>query len=990
MTPDKNAIHGLRGYLLLSLLLMLCYEVGWSQELKFIHIGTEQGLPSSEVYSIIQDRKGYIWGSTDAGIFRYNGEKFNVFTKNQGLPDNTIFHLTEDSKGRIWMAGMNKSVAYIQNDSIVQIAANKDIQNLLKVPTALILSIMEGDDGSIELGTTHLPITILPANNFAHAVIDSSSDKTAAFVVRGTRHGIITASVNNFDPKGLNFKIAIEKGDKLLHYNPSIVGSSNIRAIRTGSDEILIGVSNLLMYIDKNNTLLNKRLEKYITTLYSDRNNAFWTGSASNGLHYYPHGDLNEQPLQFLKGLTPTCVIEDYEGGIWVSTIERGIYYAPNKYVFNYASSSILNGHVNGMGLSPDHHLIGVTTDYQFFRMDDTQVAYSYKNTYPITFRQFFRFSTYENDLFGAGYYSGKLSPEFRFTSFYKSEQGVPCGGSDILPVSADSQWLVVDGWLLLMYQNKIKKNYEIPAKSVQIRKDRQGQIWIATFDGAYTLRNEHIVRIPIHPAADHDRITAMLSMDDGTMVLATRNNGVFLYKDGKCERLTVRDGLGSNKCTALTRENSSKIWVATSNGVSCIALMNGERAHITNFDLSNGLISNEINDIIFLQNRLWLASKKGLMFMATDQAIFNTTPPLVSVSGFQVNGLSIPSLNNRDLPYNENTIRMDIDVLTFKKQGATTFYYRLKGSSNESMKLGSGRTLELQNLLPGTYQLEIYGMNNNGILSDFPLVYSFTILPAFWTTWWFISICLLSALIITWLVFRWQLRVSNRKQEEKAAYQQQLSQYQLTALRSQMNPHFIFNAFNGIQRYVLQKDKFETYEYITKFSQLIRDVLEESSKDSISLEKEIEMIRTYVEIEQLRFDNGFDFDLHVEVVENDLNIELPGMLLQPLIENAIWHGLMPLKDRIGRLEVSIAGNEDVLKICIRDNGIGRSASDRIRKNVKHTSYGMKLIQDRIRLINENGIHHRIDLQYTDLSNEHNESVGTEVCIQIHYINPTT
>ena len=230
------------------------------------------------------------------------------------------------------------------------------------------------------------------------------------------------------------------------------------------------------------------------------------------------------------------------------------------------------------------------------------------------------------------------------------------------------------------------------------------------------------------------------------------------------------------------------------------------------------------------------------------------------------------------------------------------------------------------------------------------------------------------------------ELKIKQLESEKsQIEYQRNLGSYYLTALRCQMNPHFIFNCLNSIKLYTLENDSASASEYITKFSKLIRLVMENSAKGKILLSSELDMLRLYIELEAMRFKEKLCFNFYIEKdVEPDY-IELPPLLLQPYVENAIWHGLMP-KEEGGKIDIEVAMNSDrsLLKLVITDNGIGRARSADLgnAKPTKHKSYGIKVTSDRIDLINqvytagaEATIH--------DLMDDAGKPSGTKVIIQI-------
>jgi LytS/YehU family sensor histidine kinase len=229
-----------------------------------------------------------------------------------------------------------------------------------------------------------------------------------------------------------------------------------------------------------------------------------------------------------------------------------------------------------------------------------------------------------------------------------------------------------------------------------------------------------------------------------------------------------------------------------------------------------------------------------------------------------------------------------------------------------------------------------------------------------------------------------WSVTARLRREREAAARAEALrTRAELSALRAQMNPHFIFNAINSIQHFVLQNDSERAYNYLAKFSRLIRLVLDQSQSVSIPLDQELKMLDLYIELELLRFERPFRYEVDVdEQLKND-NIKIPGMLVQPFIENAIWHGLLPKKEGEAWLRITFRKKPGFAEITIEDNGVGRKAASQARqKDGKKRSYGLQITEERLRLAE----HKRSDqptIHIIDLEDEQGNPTGTKEVINV-------
>jgi sensor histidine kinase YesM len=247
----------------------------------------------------------------------------------------------------------------------------------------------------------------------------------------------------------------------------------------------------------------------------------------------------------------------------------------------------------------------------------------------------------------------------------------------------------------------------------------------------------------------------------------------------------------------------------------------------------------------------------------------------------------------------------------------------------------------------------------------------------------WYVPVIILVLVIVSVVFVRAQLKAIRKREKEKTRLQQQLYQSEMRALRSQMNPHFIFNAINSIQHYVLTNEKDLANKYLVKFSKLMRNILDLSKEELISLSEELETVKLYLEIEALRFNNAFTFSFNVSDDIDPNFVKIPPLLIQPFVENAIWHGLLP-KEGEKRLDIDVSSRKNIVMIVINDNGIGREAAQKFKANsdLQRRSLGMDITQDRLNVIREiHGIF--ITFNVLDKIDPAGNPLGTNVVIEL-------
>jgi LytS/YehU family sensor histidine kinase len=277
--------------------------------------------------------------------------------------------------------------------------------------------------------------------------------------------------------------------------------------------------------------------------------------------------------------------------------------------------------------------------------------------------------------------------------------------------------------------------------------------------------------------------------------------------------------------------------------------------------------------------------------------------------------------------------------------------------------------------------------VNNDGIKSSNPVVLYFEIEKPFWQRIWFIITGIVLLGFIFFLSFMLIAKRIRKKEEEKTLINKQLAEFQLTALQAQMNPHFIFNAINSIQNYILKKEEREAYNYLAKFSKLIRTVLYNSEQKTLSLDEELETVKLYIDLEQLRFNKKFEFNLEISADVDIYSVQVPTMLIQPYVENAIWHGLMNLEaEKNGILNINILIKNSLLKIVVEDNGIGREQSGKYQKESIHQPVAMKLTEKRLSVINMMKDYNGAKVLVSDIINPAGKISGTRVEIYLPII----
>jgi sensor histidine kinase YesM len=313
---------------------------------------------------------------------------------------------------------------------------------------------------------------------------------------------------------------------------------------------------------------------------------------------------------------------------------------------------------------------------------------------------------------------------------------------------------------------------------------------------------------------------------------------------------------------------------------------------------------------------------------------------------------------------------------------GSSKITHHLTGKLNQSgiLDIQKDKSLHFERLPQGDYDLEIYATNEDDLKSD-SLKLKLKVLKPYYLTWWFISLIALGLILLVYLLIKWRIQIISKKNIEKIQHERlkiKALNSELNAIRAQMNPHFIFNCLSSIQSKILDDDSQNAYENLTVFTKLLREALLFTSKEFISLEEEISFIKKYVHLEQMRREGAFEFQLEIAEKLDLKQIKFPSLITQPIIENAILHGLMHQEGpNLLTFRAKIADNSEQLIIEIEDNGIGlkESKEKNLVSRKKHVSFGGQAIMERVELLQKRN--YRVDIQTIELRK------GTKVIITI-------
>lgn len=971
-----------------------------AQEPYYIHWDVQKGLPSDEVYGIVFDNQRILWANTDRGVFRYDGYNYRQFTVSDGLPENTNLRIFKDPQGRIWVSGLNNSLSYFENDSVVISPFSRSTIQLGGF-RQYIQQIEFNSDGSINLcynrpGLFHFVPGQRPDSITAHK--RKIPDADLCIFYNGEHYIWDMIGYPKRDP---SVKSKLTRSGNEYYLSSGILPMINtyrkdLHPI--GPDEFLFSYGHKVFHIRGESIIAEKNYRNEVVDVFIDREGNFWVGLLIEGAFKYPGGDLNSKPVRFLQNESISGIAQDHEGNLWFSTLNDGLYqcgtlsaavYYPNPWVKK--ENSILTLATDGNTI-----FLGTLTGKMWQASPVSGGIYELKEMpVPLStgaIRRIIRPNEKEFIL-------------YRDTVWMINKNGKQSGFGNIPGYAYDGAKLPDGQWLISFFEsfrlvrdgkirgliNSDTLKHRFPdnpdagkavlrARTLLI--DNQDRLWIGSHDGGlFSMDGESITSWASKDSLLRMRTRDIIQAGKDIWVSVSDYGILIIHPDSTMTRLTKKNNLSSDIVDVMYAAGDDVVWAGTGGGLNKITVTGNPQDPylIEYYTQTEGLPSNRIYDITGLDGKIWLATEKGAIEINPDIKEPPHLIPSVYFEKMEVNG-QMRELNSPIvLKPDENNLVFRYKSISYLPFGSIRYWYRLNGVDTDWI-----RTEDIEarypDLPPGLYSFQVTASYDEKLDDQRSIILSFRILKKWYQTILFKGFLILLALTASagssWLIYKGQ--------KKKAMMKQKLLMAEKRALLAQMNPHFIFNSLNSIQHFIVQHDELHANNYLTDFSSLIRRTLENSRKNMIFLVDEIDTLRLYLEMEKLRFEEEFDYKIDRDP-GIDYNVTMiPPMLIQPLVENAIWHGLTPLKTK-GSLNISFIRNQKHFICRIEDNGVGRDHASNLKgKRNSHESTGMKNLEERISLLNQmNSI--KILLTVLDLKDAAGNATGTLVELEIPF-----
>ncbi len=952
----------------------------WGQDYSLRNFTVKDGLPSQEVYCALQDRKGQMWFGSDAGVSVYNGFHFTNYSTRDGLLDNSVFAMCEDSLDRIWFGTLNRKVFYYSNNRFRP--ALTVTGDTITVPKGHILRLFVIGN-AVYMNTSYSTYKLLPDKNaFRLDSIDGGNTGNSV-TLRQMAPGMYACFHERGGFKEDFFSIVLHRGTKTQVYavpNRNQTVFPMFWTARELHDTVIytIGKAVYMLRPDGSATLYEQPKDVF----YSDiRQGKFVVRSEELGMRFFKFPELiKPEKIQF-PNYTVTSAFNDHEGGYWFTTLESGVFYSTSFGRVRNPAGAVNNINIRSIRTADSTLFVanksGTITTYKTgsegelyeehtFQAGDDNVLFDFETDgtylYAATRNGMFIYTHEKGQFRQTGLYGAKhmrdISLPDRHT-FYSISR------NEIFVLNGDNVTEVLENTAL-------PEAFQIFASN--------DTIYMGGTNGLFRLDSKQPRKIEIPGINKLEHIHIIIRDNKGRFCLGTEESGLVLFDKGRSLIAGTAAGLISNNVTGLVFSDDSTLWVSTKRGLSKVILKQELAvSRIENFDVTNGLINDNINCLAYFRGILCFGTQSGFFAIHENDLQQNRTRPQIFID--RIENLKAEQKSGL-FGYDENDLRLHISVSSFRNAGNIPVKYKLRKEDTtfyyQNISNGSLTLLQLE---PGDYEISIYAANNNGFWSEKAATCSFSIAKPFWRQtyfWLLISVLLLLAVLLS---ARFRVRQITRREKEKAEFEIQIENLKNQALRLQMNPHFLFNALNAIQGFYANENKALAKNYIHNLSRLLRLILESSKQDEILLENEIEIVRAYLDLTVLRFEDKLDYSIQVEqgLPLNRLNV--PPMILQPFIENAFIHGIAP-KEGKGHIALAFRIEHNQLICTITDNGIGRKASAAMKLISVQRSSGINITRERIALLNKkHDSTNTVEIQ--DLTGEDGSAAGTRVILKL-------
>lgn len=945
----------------------------------YIQYTVKDGLPQMQCMKLIQDHKGYIWVGTKWGLSKYNGITFKNYFIENGQSDNRIIDIKEDKNGTIWVLTQD-GLSTIIDDRITHYPTKESFlfknDYLITDPrnenTVWIIEgyfnkrLIKFSNGAFEIKYTSKNGN-LRGLSFDHkkqkiVFTEITQSKSKVFTYKNNTlklehqiagHRLILKhhdqlAIKSKSKQTIIYKLTQKDTLELLQYD------KNIEIIKRLNDSTIIFSTSKFAPRMPVNILIHNRLLKtsnhfdQINDLLQDSEGNIWVASETGLFKIVPF--YNYSKNENMPGYV-WSVQEDTNQNIWFASYSSNyLHYLKQGLIHKYPKKFSNTAFYMGGIQAQDGH--------NYFTTNSGVVVYD-KNSFSDldlpkkeAVLSIFEDETTSNLYFGS--YNGlfiknKLGTYLHNTNFVKGKEEVVL---KIIKNKKGELWFITKKSFGMINKSGdiVYKNESID-NGLSIHSDTRGNLWIGTKNNFYFYDYQNIINIQ-HPELKY-MIGSVIDAGDNQITYGGLRGIGILDLD---EFYRVYKNVKTSKPKVINAEN-----------------------FVTYYSSSHGFLGEEVGQNAMFKdskNRIWVPTNTNVVMFNPKDLKRNIKAPKTYITNLESSNDNINwvKLNNaKRLHYTDNNIRFNYIGISHTAPKEVKYKYRLVGFSNEWVNATKNSQVTYTNLDPGNYTFELKASNNNNIWTKETVTRSFEIKSVYWKTVWFQLLCLIIIIGILYLTITFFYHQRKRKIE----FSERLNALQMKAVQSQLYPHLLFNAASATGSVIYKENKDKAYDFVVKLSQLMRRALVDNQKAYKNLQDELDFVKNYLEIQKIRFSERFDYLINIDARAN-MDLEVPQMVVQTYVENAIKHGLEPLR-KGGLLSIDVIAKENGIQIVVQDNGIGIKEA---KKNATEgTRSGMKIMKEIYKMHNENSTT-KINVKLIDLYEKGEK--GTKVIIDFN------
>lgn len=892
---------------------------------KSFHFTSDDGLPCNSIYAVCEDQNGNIVLGTDNGLSVFDGNDFINFNVKDGLVNPYIVGVCSDQDGTIWLINYKGNLQKFQQNKIIDTKVFTGYNNqIFAAKNRLFLYTMQNRKVN---------------NIFPFMAVDRKTLQTVA-IQNHANPQLIAPPILNQN----NEEIKLIDGH-LVYKNYNITVSNDIKFIHKvifRKNDVCVLDEKYLFIIDFSSKIINKiklptplsenPIFKY--DFIVDQQQNCWLNVQGQGIFVLKNNIW--QSINKSLGLNPAdnanFLYCDTRGRMWIATNQNGLFCIPSASAENIRFDNEEN-YFDGFALSQNKKSLFVATKFCLFAYHNDAFSLLQKSNAavrienfegtPVTYNAQQHSPKWNQDL-GLLSISGKHLIKKGKNKFY-----VLAGNASINVFENGSS--VIQSLRLKISENEVIK--QIVGYKNEYYFNNSKKIDIRSFDLDYIYKKRDL------------KFTIKGYIEDFVFVRDTMwiaaNNAVYkVFQEKIVDSITqINDAKIDNIHKIVQIEND--VFLCAGNGLFMISRNKNRVLNKYNF-----LPNNEVYNVTIFENKLFVATKDGLAKLDLNLIRQKTQKPKLSFFYNDFESLKIKQIEKTvAIAAAQNSFQIHFKIQNFNAVKNQMVQYHIDDSNWITI---TNKTISFETISYGKHSILVRAKDVN---SDWEtksiLVYRNY---PFFLKWWFILLVVILTVILLKIVFDRVQRNKNNKLQVINSRKNKIIELRQSALSAMMNPHFVFNSLNAVQYFVNSNQKEQASEHIGKLSRLVRLFLSQAAAPYISLDDEIKRLKLYVSLEQTRFEN-FDFEVHLDPAIDAFKVQIPNMILQPFIENAVLHGVSYLKDNSGKIDLSFQLQQNVLTITIADNGFGLDSNK--PKNDQHISKGIAIITERIEILQE-------------------------------------